>query len=60
MDFAARGSSFDPSAIITGEQFERWMLEWYDLPVKTVLNFTIGTVVMDEATYTGFLLKWGT
>ena len=57
-NFAARGAAFDPSSMITPEQFEYWMMEWYGLSVKVVPGLTIGTVVISEPDYTAFLLKW--
>lgn len=57
-EFAARGSAFDPSAIVTAEQFEQWMLEWYELHVTVKPGLTFGLVLMNAAEFTAFSLKW--
>lgn len=57
-DFAAKGSAFDPSAIVTSEQFERWAWEWYGIQLRAIPGESIGNVYMEAAEYTAFALKW--
>ena len=58
LDFCARGSAFDPSAMITAEQFERWMLEWYGVDCRVEVNNWLWTATMSDEEYTAFLLRW--
>lgn len=57
-DFAARGSAFDPSAMVTPEQFEHWAAEWYGLDLRVQPGGLVGYVLMSEQTYVEFLLQW--
>lgn len=57
-DFASRGSAYDPSAIVTSEQAERWLLEWHGIVCQITPGLTFGVVEMKEQDYTAFLLKW--
>lgn len=57
-DFAARGSAFDPSAVVTAEQFEHWMQEWYGLSVRCREGEIEGTVSMNHQDFTAFALVW--
>lgn len=57
-DFAARGAAYDPSAIVTPEQAEFWLLEWYGIRCQVVPGLTFGLVQMNKQDYTAFLLKW--
>ena len=57
-DFASRGSAFDPSAIVTPEQAEHWLQEWYGIECRIHTGLTFGVVEMSEQQYVEFLLKW--
>lgn len=57
-NFAARGAAYDASAIVTSEQAERWLLEWYGIRCRIHTGLTFGLVEMKKSDYTAFLLKW--
>lgn len=57
-DFAARGSAFDPSAMVTPEQFEHWVADWYGLDITVQPGDPLGHVHMSKETYVEFLLQW--
>jgi len=58
IDFANRGSAFDPSAIVTSERAQEWLSDWYGIDCKILPGLTFGIVSMTAEAHTAFLLRW--